>query len=130
MLTLLLRWHCARLVGLYAPRFLLCAFISSRRVATVLGYVLVLFGNLVGIFFSDVVYGVTPPFTIGSRLPSACFQRAIGSCCATVSRPPLVCSTILDLPHLLAGAGHFLDELPVCGGPVVHSKQLVHGAVY
>ena len=52
--------------------FFLCSFISSRRVATVVGYIICLFGNLVGIFFSDVVYGGLPPFSIGSRMPSKC----------------------------------------------------------
>lgn len=50
--------------------FFLASFMSSRRVASVVGYVVALFGNLVALVLSDGIYGNIPPFSIAHRLPS------------------------------------------------------------
>eukprot|EP01138_Halocafeteria_seosinensis_P011339 gb/GECG01011582.1/.p1 GENE.gb/GECG01011582.1/~~gb/GECG01011582.1/.p1 ORF type:complete len:2138 (+),score=187.49 gb/GECG01011582.1/:1-6414(+) len=56
-------------LALVSLGFFLASFISSRRVATVVGYIVALFGNLVALVLSDGIYGNIPPFSIAHRLP-------------------------------------------------------------
>jgi hypothetical protein len=48
---------------------LIAAFVNSRRVATVAGFVIALFGSLMGVLFADGVYGDNPNFPTSMQMP-------------------------------------------------------------
>ena len=50
----------------------IASFVSSRRVATVVGYIVALFGNLICLVVADGIYGDIPPFSIGSPYARRC----------------------------------------------------------
>ena len=49
---------------------LISAFVSSSRVSTVIGWVIVLFGNGIALILSDGIYGNIPQLSVSSRLPT------------------------------------------------------------
>merc|ERR1711871_536450 len=58
---------------LSALSMLISAFVSSSRVSTVIGWVVVLFGNGIALILSDGIYGNIPQLSVASRLPTYLF---------------------------------------------------------
>jgi len=57
--------------------FFIASFLSSRRVATIVGYVVALFGSLTAEVLAVGVYGDVPPFSSGGRMPQWMFAFPI-----------------------------------------------------
>jgi ABC-type multidrug transport system ATPase subunit len=57
-------------LALSAMSMLISAFVSSSRVSTVVGWVVVLFGNGIALILSDGIYGDIPQLSVSSRLPT------------------------------------------------------------
>ena len=66
MLVFFLLWG----LSLNSMALLISSVISSRRVATVVGYIIVLFGNGIALVLSDGIYGDLPDLSVSSRMPS------------------------------------------------------------
>lgn len=64
--------------------FLVGTFISSRRVATVVGYLVALFGSMMGILICAGIYGNAGPFALGGKLPIAFLLYPQFSLCRAV----------------------------------------------
>ena len=56
-------------LALVSLGFFIASFLSSRRVATILGYVIALFGSLIAEVLAIGIYGNVPPFSSGGVMP-------------------------------------------------------------
>jgi ABC-type multidrug transport system ATPase subunit len=73
LLLLFIGWGLA----LVSLGFFISSFLSSRRVATIVGYVIALFGSLTAEVLAVGVYGDVPPFSSGGRMPPWLFAFPI-----------------------------------------------------
>jgi hypothetical protein len=53
-------------LALVSMGMFIASFVSSRRVATVIGYIVALFGNLVCLVVADGIYGNIPPWSVAA----------------------------------------------------------------
>ena len=101
-------------LALVSMSFLLASLVSSRRVATVLGYVIALFGNLIALVLCDGIYGNLPPFSLASVLPKPFYAFPLFGLVSLATAAARTLLAVLEpacLPCCPLGSLHLPHEL-------------------
>ena len=99
--------------ALSSMSMLISSVVSSRRVATVIGYMVVLFGNGIGLILSDGIYGNLPDLSVASTMPLWMFLNPQFAMIRFVYKTNFRCAALLDCYGSL-NALNMDDEVTVC----------------
>ena len=83
-------------LSLSSVSLLISSVISSRRVATVVGYCVVLFGNGIALILSDGIYGNLPNLSVPSKMPTWLFLNPQFAMVRFVYKTNYRCAALLD----------------------------------
>ena len=83
-------------LALSSMSMLIASLISSRRIATVIGYVIVLFGNGIALILSDGIYGDLPDLSVSSRMPTWLLLNPQFAMVRFIYKANFRCAALLD----------------------------------
>jgi ABC-type multidrug transport system ATPase subunit len=100
-------------LSLSSMAMLISSIISSRRVATVIGYMIVLFGNGIALILSDGIYGNIPNLSVSNTMPYWMFLNPQFAMVRFIYKSNFRCAALLDCYNSLYSI-NLNDEITIC----------------